>query len=309
MIRAIKHIAIAVRDVDDAVRRYQALLGIREVARHRFEKARTNEAHFTVSGVQFQLCQSWDADGRFARHIAEHGDEGVHHVCYTVDDIEQALAAATARGATLKPCAACQVAARTSTPKAGLPSSRTSSPGWRRSSCRCTGRARGPTPARARCRPRSGGAMSQTRTAAGFVAIQPEGVYRTPSYVHALRAGQALYLAGQVARDEQGKIVAPGDAAAQARQVYRNIGRVLAAAGADFHHIVKMTTYLVDRADAAAVSAVRFESLGDHRPPHTGVIVAGLGSPELRVEVDVIAVVPAVPRARRRPRQGQPAAP
>lgn len=109
MIQGIKHIAIAVRDVDDAVRRYQALLGIGEVTRHRFEKARTDEAHFTVGGVQFQLCQSWDPDGRFARYIAEHGDEGVHHVCYAVDDIAQALAAATARGATLKPCAACRV--------------------------------------------------------------------------------------------------------------------------------------------------------------------------------------------------------
>jgi enamine deaminase RidA (YjgF/YER057c/UK114 family) len=117
-------------------------------------------------------------------------------------------------------------------------------------------------------------------------------MYRTPSYVHAIRAGDTLYLAGQVARDEQGQIVAPGDAAAQARQVYKNVGRVLAAAGAGFGDIVKMTTYLVDRGDSAAVSAVRLEHLGDHRPPHTGLIVAGLGSADLRVEVDVIAVLP-----------------
>jgi enamine deaminase RidA (YjgF/YER057c/UK114 family) len=134
--------------------------------------------------------------------------------------------------------------------------------------------------------------MTQARTSAGFTLIHPEGMYRTPSYAHALRAGNTVYLAGQVARDERGEVVAPGDAAAQARQVYQNIGRVLAAAGADFSHIVKMTTYLVDRADSAAVTAVRFEHLGDHRPPHTGVIVAGLGSPDLRLEVDVIAVVP-----------------
>jgi enamine deaminase RidA (YjgF/YER057c/UK114 family) len=125
--------------------------------------------------------------------------------------------------------------------------------------------------------------------------IQPDGMYRTPSYVHAIRAGNTLYLAGQVARDEQGQVVAPGDAAAQARQVYRNIGRVLTAAGAGFGHIVKMTTYLVDRSDSAAVSAVRLEHLGDHRPPHTGLIVAGLGSADLRVEVDVIAVLPDPP--------------
>jgi enamine deaminase RidA (YjgF/YER057c/UK114 family) len=117
-------------------------------------------------------------------------------------------------------------------------------------------------------------------------------MYRTSSYAHALQAGNTLYLAGQVARDERGEVVAPGDAAGQALQVYQNIGRVLAAAGAGFSHIVKITTYLVDRADSAAVTAVRFDHLGDHRPPHTGLIVAGLGSPDLRLEVDVIAVVP-----------------
>lgn len=109
MITGIKHIAIAVRDVDEALKRYEAILGVSSATRHRFERARTDEAHFTISGIEIQLCQSWDADGRFARFIAERGDEGVHHVCYTVDDIEAALASATARGAVLKPCAACKV--------------------------------------------------------------------------------------------------------------------------------------------------------------------------------------------------------
>lgn len=109
MITGIKHLAIAVRNVDEALKRYQAVIGVGEVRRHSFEKARTHEAHFSLSGVEIQLCQSWDADGRFARYITEHGDEGVHHVCYTVDNIERALADATARGATLKPCAACKI--------------------------------------------------------------------------------------------------------------------------------------------------------------------------------------------------------
>ncbi len=134
--------------------------------------------------------------------------------------------------------------------------------------------------------------MSPSEQRHAFEIIQPDGMYKTPSYVHAIRAGNTLYLAGQVARDEQGNVVGVGDAAAQAHQVYANIGKVLKAAGADWSRIVKMTTYLVDRADSAAVSAVRFEHLGNHRPPHTGLIVAGLGSPDLRVEVDVIAVLP-----------------
>lgn len=133
--------------------------------------------------------------------------------------------------------------------------------------------------------------MTQERRGARFEIIQPDGMYKTPSYVHAIRAGNTLYLAGQVARDEHGAVVGQ-DAAAQARQVYTNIGRVLTAAGARWTDVVKVTTYLVDRADSQAVSAVRFEHFGDHRPPHTGLIVAGLGSPDLKVEVDVIAVLP-----------------
>ena len=133
--------------------------------------------------------------------------------------------------------------------------------------------------------------MTQESRGSRFKIIQPDGMYKTPSYVHAIRAESTLYLAGQVARDEHGAVVGQ-DAATQARRVYANIGLVLAAAGARWTDIVKVTTYLVDRADSQAVSAVRFEHFGDHRPPHTGLIVAGLGSPELKVEVDVIAVIP-----------------
>src|SRR5215471_16642513 len=122
--------------------------------------------------------------------------------------------------------------------------------------------------------------------------IQPDGVHRTPSYVHAIRVENTLYVAGQVARDENGDLVGVGDAAAQARQVYKNVEAILSAAGASWRDVVKVTTYLVDRADAPSVSAIRFEHFGDQRPPHTGVIVAGLGSPDVRVEVDIIAVLP-----------------
>ena len=109
MVTGVKHMAIAVRDVHVALRGYQDVLGVREVTHRRLEKSRTNEAHFKIGGVEYQLCQSWDADGRFARYIAEHGDEGLHHICYTTDDIKGEIAGAVARGARLKPCASCNV--------------------------------------------------------------------------------------------------------------------------------------------------------------------------------------------------------
>jgi methylmalonyl-CoA/ethylmalonyl-CoA epimerase len=109
MITGIKHMAIAVRDVDAALKKYEDVLGVQPVTRHELEKGRSSEAHFMLGGIQIQLCQSWDAGGRFARYIEEHHDEGVHHICYTTDDIESELAAAVAKGAALKPCSACQV--------------------------------------------------------------------------------------------------------------------------------------------------------------------------------------------------------
>ena len=126
-----------------------------------------------------------------------------------------------------------------------------------------------------------------------YQSIQPEGIYQPSSYNHAMRAGNTVYVAGQVARDANGVLVAPNDAAGQAKQVYHNLGRVLEACGATVENVVKITTYLVDGADSKAVTDVRLEFFGDHRPPHTGLIVAGLGSPEVRLEVEVIVVLPA----------------
>jgi 2-iminobutanoate/2-iminopropanoate deaminase len=62
--------------------------------------------------------------------------------------------------------------------------------------------------------------------------------------------------------------------------------------GAEPSDVVKINTILVDRNDRDAVTAERLKFFGDHRPPHTGIIVSGLGSPEVKVEVEVIAYVP-----------------
>lgn len=123
-----------------------------------------------------------------------------------------------------------------------------------------------------------------------FETYNPEGIYRPTSYDHALRAGSTLYVAGQVARDVDGNLVGK-TAGEQAEQVYANLQAVLSAAGASFADVVKVTTYLVDAADSRAVSEVRLKHFGEHRPPHTGLIVAALGAPEVKVEVEVIAVL------------------
>lgn len=108
MIKRIKHMAVAVKDVDAALAVYEQRLGVREARRLEWDKGRSREAHFPFGEVEIQLCQSLDTEGRFAQHISRYG-EGVQHMCLEVDNIEQAIAEAVADGATLKACGACRI--------------------------------------------------------------------------------------------------------------------------------------------------------------------------------------------------------
>ena len=106
----IKHMAFAVKDANEALRHYQEFLGTADDAEVKdFAKSRNRVAIFNVGDVEYQLCQSLDEGGRFDAWIKERGYEGLHHICYAVDDIEKALEEAQANGATLKECAACKV--------------------------------------------------------------------------------------------------------------------------------------------------------------------------------------------------------
>ena len=75
--------------------------------------------------------------------------------------------------------------------------------------------------------------------------LNPEGHVQIPLYHHvALGTGNTqIHLAGQVAWDENGELVAPGDLAGQVTQVLRNVAKGLAAAGATFHDVVRITWY------------------------------------------------------------------
>jgi methylmalonyl-CoA/ethylmalonyl-CoA epimerase len=107
LVSRIKHMAVAVADVDAAVGAYERRLGISEPRRVEWAQGKSKEAHFVFGEVEIQLCESTDPEGRFAQHIACHG-EGVQHICLEVEDIAQAIEEAVADGATLKECKACQ---------------------------------------------------------------------------------------------------------------------------------------------------------------------------------------------------------
>lgn len=108
-ILGVKHLAIAVSNVDDALARYQRFLGVGLNTQPRdLVAGGSREAHFMFGDVQIQLCQSFEPDHRFAQHIAKHG-EGLHHACLSVDNIAEAVEMAVAAGAILKECKSCQV--------------------------------------------------------------------------------------------------------------------------------------------------------------------------------------------------------
>lgn len=109
-VKKVQHMSFAVRDVESTLDTYKRLLGVDpSVGITRYEKSRNLVAQFWLGGIEYQISQSMDPDGRFASWIDRRGGEGLHHICYAVDDIDQALADAQANGASLKECAACKV--------------------------------------------------------------------------------------------------------------------------------------------------------------------------------------------------------
>ena len=109
---------------------------------------------------------------------------------------------------------------------------------------------------------------------------------------------RTVYLSGQVARTADGTPVGPGDLAAQVEQAYLNVAAALEAAGGTFADVAKLTVYVVDwsadKLPALGEGVGRAtERLGlDLRRPITLLGVAGLGEPDLLVEVEAVAVLP-----------------
>lgn len=110
-------------------------------------------------------------------------------------------------------------------------------------------------------------------------------------YSYVVRAGDTLYLAGQVALDESGEVVG-STVAEQARQIWANIERVLHAAGGSIANVVKVTYIMQDIREIASEIEVRREVFaGRSFPAVTAIQAAALGLPGLKLEVDVVAVV------------------
>ncbi|MFE1902119.1 RidA family protein [Streptomyces gardneri] len=122
----------------------------------------------------------------------------------------------------------------------------------------------------------------------------PDGLAPSPQYSHVVwGTGRFVAISGQCALDASGAVVGEDDAAAQAHQVFANLERCLAAAGAGFGDVVKLTYFVTDVAHLPAVRDARDAHFaGAPLPASSAVQVSALVRPELLLEIEAFALVP-----------------
>ncbi len=111
-------------------------------------------------------------------------------------------------------------------------------------------------------------------------------------FTHVVRADRLVFVSGCVASDEHGRTVGGSDVVAQARQVHENLKKCLAAAGATFADVCKVTVFLKNVGDRAKVNTVRQEYFGASRPASTLVEISRLVRDDLLLEIECVAVLP-----------------
>ncbi|WP_395107145.1 RidA family protein [Actinomadura sp. SCN-SB] len=135
-----------------------------------------------------------------------------------------------------------------------------------------------------------------TRPGTTIGQLAPPELAPGPGYSHVVTADpphRLVVISGQIALDSSGELVGPGDLAAQTRQVFTNLRHALAAAGAGWEHVLKLSYFVRDVTQVPLVRAVRDEFLPDGvRPASTLVEVSALFRDDLLIEVEALAAVP-----------------
>ena len=124
--------------------------------------------------------------------------------------------------------------------------------------------------------------------------LRPSGLHHNPAYSHVVTAtgARTIYISGQVSLDKSGNVVGKGDFAAQTTQVFENLKSALAAAGATFDNVVKVTMFVTDMSNIATLRSIRLKYWGKNPPASTLVQIGKLALEDFMIEIEAIAVVP-----------------
>ena len=114
-----------------------------------------------------------------------------------------------------------------------------------------------------------------------------------------VKAGNRIFMRGQTGLDLEQRMVSAEDPAAQAEQAMENARVLLEEAGSSLEHVCKVTTYITDRAYRVPVYNVVGRHLKGIPTVATGLIVKGLAIPEMKVELDIDAIIPTTGQHRK----------
>jgi enamine deaminase RidA (YjgF/YER057c/UK114 family) len=102
---------------------------------------------------------------------------------------------------------------------------------------------------------------------------------------------ETVYLAGHLAVDESGALVAPGDMEGQARYIFESMAKILAEAGGSLSDVVKITAYITTLEGYKSYGTVRRDVFGENLPTSATLQVAGLVIPGCVIEIEAVAVL------------------
>jgi 2-iminobutanoate/2-iminopropanoate deaminase len=122
------------------------------------------------------------------------------------------------------------------------------------------------------------------------VITAPDAPKAMGAYSPAIKAGNLLFVSGQIPIDPASGALVDGDITAQTEQVMRNLGALLRAAGVGFDHVVRTTVFLADMGDFAVMNEVYSRHIAAPPPARATVQVARLPR-DVKIEVDAIAVL------------------
>ena len=121
----------------------------------------------------------------------------------------------------------------------------------------------------------------------------PPALHKPMGYTHVVEAAprRTIYISGQVAFDQSGALVGPGDLKAQTEQVFKNLKTALESCGATLENVAKITIFMLDATQIQTYRDVRDRYFSGNLPASTLVQVGRLARPEWLIEIEAIALI------------------